>query len=293
MTNIPFTKMHGLGNDFIMVNALKSEGKTPNRSWTDEQWRDLAQKACDRHFGIGSDGLIAILPSSVADFCMRMFNPDGSEAQMCGNGIRCFARYIFDRKLTTSTEPRIETLAGIKQVRLNIANDEVISVRVNMGTPIFEANKIPVATGTSAVKDYPLNVGGKVYSISCVSMGNPHAITFLNEKEVNDLDLAAVGPLFEHHEIFPERTNTEFCAVLDNKTVRMRVWERGAGQTLACGTGACATAVAAIDHNLVDNQVDLVLDGGRLTIEWQGEGHPVLMTGPAEYVCDGEYYYGD
>lgn len=294
MAGIPFTKMHGLGNDFIMVQALENaEGKAPNKTWTDQQWRDLAVKTCDRHFGIGADGLIAILPSRAADFRMRMFNPDGSEAQMCGNGIRCFARYLFDRKLTASTEPQIETLAGVKQVRLNVVDGRVASARVNMGTPAFEAGKIPVRAETAAVKDYPLTVAGRVYHISCVSMGNPHVVTFLSESEVDGLDLAAIGPLFERHEIFPERTNTEFCAVLDDKTIRMRVWERGAGPTLACGTGACAAAVVAIDHGMVDSQVDVVLDGGRLTVEWQGEGHPVFMTGPAEYICDGEYYYGD
>ncbi|MBI2953339.1 MAG: diaminopimelate epimerase [Chloroflexi bacterium] len=304
-----FTKMHGLGNDFIMVQAVQeAEANRPGsnwsfprqqgecgKDWSDEQWRDLAIKVCDRHFGVGSDGLIAILPSlgGVADFRMRMFNPDGSEAQMCGNGIRCFSRYVFERGLTKSTKPAIETLAGVKQVDLSVAAGKVVAVRVNMGTPAFDAARIPAKSETPTVKDHPLSVGGKVYSVSCVSMGNPHTITFLSEAEVNILDLPALGPLFEHHRMFPERTNTEFCAVLDEKTVRMRVWERGAGETLACGTGACASAVAAIDHGLVGNQVEMVLDGGRLTVEWQGEGHPVLMTGPAEYICDGEYYYGD
>ncbi|MDA8188925.1 MAG: diaminopimelate epimerase [Dehalococcoidales bacterium] len=286
MLKIPFTKMHGIGNDFVMVNALEAA------RWTGVDWQDLARKVCDRHFGIGSDGLIVILPSSLADYRMRMLNPDGSEAQMCGNGIRCFARHVYDLGLTTSAELAIETLAGVKVVRLNVEDGKVASVRVNMGAPILEAARIPARIDAPTVKDYPLTVGEKTYLVSCVSMGNPHAIAFIDESEVDALHLPAIGPLFEHHPMFPERTNTEFCVVLDRRSVRMRVWERGAGETLACGTGACASAVAAILHNFVEAEVDLILDGGRLRIEWQGDGQPVYMTGPAEYVCDGEYYYG-
>jgi diaminopimelate epimerase len=285
--------MHGLGNDFIMVEALGRPSESPAMAgWSDQQWADLAIKVCDRHFGIGSDGVVAIMSSSVADYRMRMFNPDGSEAQMCGNGIRCFARYITEHGISDSREPRIETLAGIKQVSLNAVDGRIASVRVNMGVPIFESAQVPVRANTAVVKDLGIDVAGRRYEVSCVSMGNPHSVVFLGADEVDGLDLATIGPLFERHEMFPQRTNTEFCAVLDRQTVRMRVWERGAGETLACGTGACGTAVVAMDHGLVDRRVDVVLDGGCLTIEWEGPGQPVFMTGPAEYICDGEYYYG-
>ncbi|MBI4322161.1 MAG: diaminopimelate epimerase [Chloroflexi bacterium] len=277
-----FTKVHGLGNDFILVDA---------RDGAPLPWGDLAQRVCDRHYGVGADGLILLLASGEADFRMRILNNDGSEAQMCGNGIRCLARYVFDRGLTTKTSLAIETLAGVKEIALNLEADRVVSARVNMGPPIFDPARIPARVDGWMIKDHEIAVGGRTYAISCVSMGNPHAVIFLDKDELDALELAEVGPLVEHHPIFPERTNVEFCALVSRNRLRMRVWERGAGNTLACGTGACAAAVQAIIHNYVDPQVELILDGGPLHVEWQGQESPVYMTGGAEYVCDGEYYY--
>lgn len=290
-SKIPFTKMHGLGNDFVLVDARF----IPNRDWA-----DVAVKMCDRHFGIGADGLILILASQVADLRMRIINSDGSEAQMCGNGIRCLAKYAYERGLargrsrSNGCSMAIETLAGIKKVALEVRGNTVAGVRVDMGAPAFDPRRIPVAIDAPVVKDFPLVVNDQEFAISCVSMGNPHTITFLEHEKLNQINLHEVGPIIERHDLFPERTNVEFCTVLqsdEGSSLRVRVWERGAGHTLACGTGACAAAVSAMTHGLVESSVRVVLDGGSLLVEWAGGDSPVYMSGEASYVCDGTYYY--
>lgn len=279
---IGFTKMHGLGNDFVLVDVRTG----PNRDWP-----DLAVKMCDRHFGIGADGLIMILASQVASLRMRIINSDGSEAQMCGNGIRCLAKYAYDRGLVQDRSLAIETMAGVKKVDLEVAKDQVTGVRVDMGPPSFDPASLPVRVDAPAVKDFPLVVAGREYAVSCISMGNPHTIIFTDSDTLNQIDLSQIGPLIEHHEMFPERTNVEFCSALDDGTLRVRVWERGAGITLACGTGACASAVSAMTHGLVEPSVKVVLPGGNLLVEWSGWEEPVYMSGSASYICDGTYYY--
>lgn len=273
-----FTKMHGIGNDYVYVNCFEETVENPS---------EVAVKISDRHFGVGSDGLILIKPSKVADFEMAMYNADGSRGEMCGNGIRCVAKYVYDRGLTDKTSLSIETLAGIKYIDLTVENGKVSLVRVNMGAPELLAEKIPVISDTKEVIAQPLLVDGKTYDVTCVSMGNPHCITFM-EEDVRTLDLTAIGPAFENHEKFPNRINTEFVNVLDKKTLRMRVWERGSGETLACGTGACATAVAAIVNGLTEEEVTVELLGGNLQIHWDREQNLVFMTGPATIVFDGE-----
>ncbi|MCL4459358.1 MAG: diaminopimelate epimerase [Chloroflexi bacterium] len=275
--------MHGVGNDFILVDA---QGE-PNLDW-----KDLAVKVCDRHFGVGADGLIALDTSKSADFRMRIFNPDGSEAEMCGNGIRCLARYVYDRDWTEKGRLIIDTLAGPKDIFLNIEHGEVRGITVDMGRPVFEPSRIPVNLEETIIKDYPLEVAGKAYRITCLSMGNPHAVIFFPKQgEVERLAVEQIGPLLEKHPLFPQRTNVEFCAVLDRRTIRMRVWERGVGETLACGSGACASTVAAQIHGLVDPEVTLILNGGNLGVRWSGRDEPVYMTGEAKYICLGEYFY--
>ncbi len=272
-----FTKMHGIGNDYVYVNCFQEEVKNP---------LEVSKYVSDRHFGVGSDGLILIKPSDVADFKMDMYNADGSQGEMCGNGIRCVAKYVYDYGLTDKENISVETLAGIKYLELTIENGKVALVKVNMGSPELIPEKIPVvAEGTRAI-DVPLEVKGKQYQMNCVSMGNPHCVIFM-EEDVRGLNLEAMGPDFEHHERFPKRINTEFVNVLDNHTLRMRVWERGSGETLACGTGACATAVAAMLNGHVEKEVTVHLLGGDLTIQWDGGDAPVYMTGPATTVFDG------
>ena len=272
-----FTKMHGIGNDYVYVNCFEESVKNP---------AEVSKFVSDRHFGIGSDGLILISPSAIADFRMNIYNADGSQAEMCGNGIRCVAKYVYDYGLTDKTEISVETLAGIKYLRLQVENGKVASVEVNMGAPILEPKEIPVAVEESPVVNVPVEVKGKIYHMTCVSMGNPHAIIFMNN--VKDLDIAAIGPYFENHTVFPKRTNTEFVEVLDRNTVNMRVWERGSDETLACGTGACATTVACILNNKTENEVTVHLLGGDLKIRWDREANQVYMTGPATVVFDGE-----
>ncbi|MFR9000350.1 MAG: diaminopimelate epimerase [Anaerobutyricum soehngenii] len=272
-----FTKMHGIGNDYVYVNCFEESVKNP---------AEVSKFVSDRHFGIGSDGLILISPSAIADFRMNIYNADGSQAEMCGNGIRCVAKYVYDYGLTDKTEISVETLAGIKYLRLQVENGKVASVEVNMGAPILEAKEIPVAVEESPVVNVPVEVKGKIYHMTCVSMGNPHAIIFMNN--VKDLDIAAIGPYFENHTVFPKRTNTEFVEVLDRNTVNMRVWERGSDETLACGTGACATTVACILNDKTENEVTVHLLGGDLKIRWDREANQVYMTGPATVVFDGE-----
>ena len=272
-----FTKMHGIGNDYVYVNCFEESVKNP---------AEVSKFVSDRHFGIGSDGLILISPSAIADFRMNIYNADGSQAEMCGNGIRCVAKYVYDYGLTDKTEISVETLAGIKYLRLQVENGKVASVEVNMGAPILEPKEIPVAVEESPVVNVPVEVKGKIYHMTCVSMGNPHAIIFMNN--VKDLDIAAIGPYFENHTVFPKRTNTEFVEVLDRNTVNMRVWERGSDETLACGTGAGATTVACILNDKTENEVTVHLLGGDLKIRWDREANQVYMTGPATVVFDGE-----
>lgn len=272
-----FTKMHGIGNDYVYVNCFEESVKNP---------AEVSKFVSDRHFGIGSDGLILISPSAIADFRMNIYNADGSQAEMCGNGIRCVAKYVYDYGLTDKTEISVETLAGIKYLRLQVENGKVANVEVNMGAPILEPKEIPVAVEESPVVNVPVEVKGKIYHMTCVSMGNPHAIIFMNN--VKDLDIAAIGPYFENHTVFPKRTNTEFVEVLDRNTVNMRVWERGSDETLACGTGACATTVACILNDKTENEVTVHLLGGDLKIRWDREANQVYMTGPAAVVFDGE-----
>lgn len=275
--SVKFTKMHGIGNDYVYVNCFEEEVKNP---------AEVSKYVSDRHFGIGSDGLILIKPSTVADFKMDMYNADGSQGEMCGNGIRCVAKYVYDYGLTNKENISVETLAGIKHLELTVENGKVALVKVNMGSPELVPEKIPVVAEGERAIDVPLEVKGKSYRMNGVSMGNPHCVIFM-EEDVRNLDLEAIGPDFENHERFPKRINTEFVNVLDNQTLRMRVWERGSGETLACGTGACATAVAAVLNGLVQKEVTVKLLGGDLKIQWDGGESPVYMTGPATTVFDG------
>ena len=272
-----FTKMHGIGNDYVYVNCFQEEVKNPS---------EVSKYVSDRHFGIGSDGLILIKPSDVADFKMDMYNADGSQGEMCGNGIRCVAKYVYDYGLTDKENISVETLAGIKYLDLTIENGKVALVKVNMGSPELIPEKIPVTAEGERAIDVPLEVKGNQYQMNCVSMGNPHCVIFM-EEDVRSLNLEAIGPDFENHERFPKRINTEFVNVLDKQTLRMRVWERGSGETLACGTGACATAVAAMLNGHVQKEVTVHLLGGDLKIQWDGGNAPVFMTGPATTVFDG------
>jgi len=274
---VKFTKMHGIGNDYVYVNCFNETIKDPSA---------VSKYVSDRHFGVGSDGLILIKPSKVADFQMDMYNADGSQGEMCGNGIRCVAKYVYDYGLTDKTNISVETLAGIKHLDLTIENGKVALVKVNMGSPELVPEKIPVVAEGERAIDVPLEVKGKTYQMNGVSMGNPHCVIFM-EEDVRELDLESMGPDFENHKRFPKRINTEFVNVLDENTLRMRVWERGSGETLACGTGACATAVAAILNGLVQKEVTVKLLGGDLKIQWNGGDAPVYMTGPATTVFDG------
>lgn len=273
-----FTKWQGIGNDFVIVNGFVE---------IIDDYPAKAIEICDRHFGIGADGLVIALPSEIADFRMRIFNSDGSEAEMCGNVTRCFARYVYENGLTTKTELSIETLAGIIRPKLLFEEGQIKSVCVDMGEPRLKRGEIPM-TGNpeDQAVNIPLFIGNVKYDVTCVSMGNPHCIIFVDE--VEDLDLQALGRPIEVHPMFPRKTNVEFVKVIDRQTLRMRVWERGAGITLACGTGTCATLVAAVLNNITGRQVLVHLDGGDLFIEWRSDNH-VCKTGPAVEVFRGEY----
>lgn len=271
-----FTKMHGLGNDYVYVNCFEEKIDNPQA---------VARFVSDRHFGIGSDGLIMINPSKTADFEMEMYNADGSRGEMCGNGIRCVAKYVYDYRLTDKTQISVETLGGIKYLDLTVEDGKVSLVKVDMGKPELEADLIPIISEREQVIDEPIEVDGKEYHMTGVSMGNPHAVIYVDD--VKGLDLEKIGPKFENHERFPKRINTEFVHCIDRQTVEMRVWERGSGETLACGTGACAVAVSSILNNLTDTQVTVKLLGGDLQIEWDREKDRVFMTGPATVVFDG------
>ena len=274
-----FTKMQGIGNDYVYVNCFEETVQDPSA---------VARFVSDRHFGIGSDGLIRISPSDVADCEMEMYNLDGSQGAMCGNGIRCVAKFVYDKGIVRKKNLSIDTKSGIKYLSLTVKNGKVSTVEVNMGSPVLMANQIPVVSDTEQVIDQPLEVNGKTYHITAVSMGNPHAIVYMDDLE--NLDISTLGPQFENHLAFPDRINTEFVKVINRRTLQMRVWERGSGETLACGTGACAVAVASVLNGLVDEDcpVTVKLLGGDLQIFWNRQEDLVYMTGPAVTVFEGE-----
>lgn len=275
-----FTKMHGLGNDYVYVNCFQEKIENPPA---------VARFVSDRHFGIGSDGLIMINPSEKADFEMEMYNADGSRGEMCGNGIRCVGKYVYDYGLTDKTRISVETLGGIKYLDLIVEDNKVKYVKVNMGTPGLAPESIPIVmedAKAESVINEPIIVDGKEYHMTGVSMGNPHTVVYI--EDVKGLDIEKVGPLFENHVRFPKRINTEFAKVINRQTVEMRVWERGSGETLACGTGACAVAVSSILNGFTDETLTVKLLGGDLNIEWNREENLVYMTGPATVVFDGE-----
>ena len=272
-----FTKMHGIGNDYLYINCMNGIDFDPAQ---------VSIKLSDRHFGVGSDGIILICPSDCADFKMRIFNADGSEAKMCGNGIRCFSKYVYAKGLTDKTEIQIDTLSGIKTAWLTVEDGEVTAVRVNMGSPILEPALVPVKFDGESMINQPIEVDGEVWNVTSVSMGNPHCITFVDD--VDGMDLEKIGPKFENHEIFPDRVNTEFVKPINYDTVQMRVWERGSGETWACGTGACAVSVASILNGVVSgNTVNVKLRGGDLTVEWDRKENTIYMTGTATFVFEG------
>lgn len=274
-----FTKMQGIGNDYVYVNCFEETVKDPAA---------VARYVSDRHFGIGSDGLILIKPSDIADCEMDMYNLDGSQGAMCGNGIRCVAKYVYDYGIVKKENISVSTKSGIKYLDLTVRDGKVALVRVNMGSPVLTASQIPVVSSTEEMINAPLKVNGETYYITAVSMGNPHAIVYM--ADVDHLDIGEIGPYFENHMAFPDRVNTEFVEVLDDHTLKMRVWERGSGETLACGTGACAVAVASILNGHVDGEkpVTVKLLGGDLEIFWNRQENLVYMTGPAATVFDGE-----
>lgn len=275
-----FTKMHGCGNDYIYVDGAREIIPAERKS-------EVVKFLSDRHFGIGGDGVIFINPSDVADFEMEMYNMDGSRSEMCGNGIRCVGKYVYDHGLTRKTSLSIVSCGKIKYLELTVEDGRVTKVRVNMGSPVLEAAEIPVVAKQSPVVDTPITVDGREYRMTCVSMGNPHAIVYVDEM-IDDETMAKIGPLFEHHERFPRRVNTEFVKVLDRERVQMRVWERGTGETLACGTGACAVTVASILNGLTEDGITVELLGGNLEIFWNRKENVVYMTGPATTVFEGE-----
>lgn len=272
-----FTKMHGCGNDYVYVNLFEEQIENPAK---------VSIAVSDRHFGIGSDGLITIGASEIADFRMRIYNADGSEAEMCGNGIRCVAKYVYDHKLTDKTEITVETGAGVKTLQLTVEDDKVTLVRVDMGEPILTPDEIPVVADGDRVVDEPIVVDDKEWRMTCVSMGNPHAVVFVDD--VAHFELEKYGPLFENHVRFPKRTNTEFVQIISRNEAIMRVWERGSAETWACGTGTCATVMACILNGLTDNDAPVHLRGGDLRIVYDEKSNHVFMTGPATEVFEGE-----
>ena len=274
-----FSKLQATGNDFILVDARK----------VDQNWAELAQAICQRHFGVGADGLILVQNSKVADLKMRVFNPDGSEAEACGNGLRCFAKYSIERGIVDKTNLTIETLPGIRKTKACVSQGKVNQVEVNMGTPQFQPEQIPIRVEVDIIPilNYPLELEGEKLAVSLVSMGNPHAVSFI-PKPVAGFPLGEIGPKVERHAIFPQRTNFEITRILSRAKIEARVWERGVGETLACGSGACAIAVAARLLNYVDGKVDIMLPGGVLALSWDGIGE-VLLSGPVEEIFTGEY----
>ena len=273
-----FTKMHGIGNDYVYVNCFDEVVKDPV---------SLAVAISKPHFGVGADGLVLILPSDTADFEMRIFNADGSEAQMCGNAARCIGKYVYERGMTDKTDIMLRTLGGLRPLKLTVENGKVTRVRVDMGTPEFSPRLIPVNLPGEMVLDQRIQAAGHTYQITCVSMGNPHAVLFVDDPDL--VNLSAVGPTIENHPIFPERTNTEFVKIIRRDLLHMRVWERGSGETMACGTGACASLVAAVLRGQADRRATVKLAGGDLLVEWSAEDNHVYQEGPAEFVFDGKW----
>ena len=276
---LKFTKMQGCGNDYVYVNCMDKLIDNPEK---------VSQYISDRHFGIGSDGLILICPSDVADFRMAMYNADGSEGKMCGNGVRCIAKYVYEYGLTDKKKISLETKSGIKYLDMDIEDGKVQMVKVDMGAPILKPAEIPVKTDSSmdSFINQPLDVDGNTFMVTCVSMGNPHAVVFVDDTK--SLDIRKYGPVFETHPAFPEQVNTEFVQVISRNEINMRVWERGSGETLACGTGTCASVVACVLNGKTDEKVTVHLLGGDLFIEYNRDNGTVWMTGPAEIVFDGE-----
>ncbi len=274
-----FTKMHGCGNDYVYVNCFTETVANPAA---------VSRFVSDRHFGIGSDGLILIRPSEVADFWMDMYNSDGSSSEMCGNGIRCVAKYVYDYGLTDKTKITIESGGKIKVLDLQVENGKVAAVTVDMGEPITKPELVPVVSEKEAVVAEAVTVDGKVYEMTCVSMGNPHAVVWVDDTA--KVEIEKIGPLFENNELFPRRTNTEFIQLVDKNNINMRVWERGTGETLACGTGACASVYACILNGKTEDEVIVHLLGGDLRIRYDRESGHIFMTGPATVVFDGEIF---
>lgn len=275
-----FTKMHGIGNDYIYINGFEEQLENPG---------ELSIRLSDRHKGVGSDGLVIILPSSKADFRMQMFNADGSEAEMCGNAARCIGKYVYEKGLTDKTELTLETLAGIKTLQLFLDDrNNVVSVTVDMGKPVLEAEKIPTTLPGKQIVNFPVSFDGINYAITCVSMGNPHTVIFT--ENIGNMDIEKIGKKIENAPIFPRRTNVEFIEVIDKSRIKMRVWERGSGETMACGTGACASVVAGVLNGLVSRKATVELLGGNLEIEWNENDEHVYLTGPAETVFEGEIF---
>lgn len=277
---IPFTKMHGIGNDYIYINCLEHDLLQPEK---------FSKWVSDEHFGIGADGLVLICPSQTADFKMRIFNADGSEAKMCGNAARCVGKYVYEKGLTDKTTVSLETLSGIKILRLSVNNNQITDVTVDMGKAILKPREIPINADGENYISQDMTIDGNVYQITCVSMGNPHAVVFV--PDTDSLNLEKIGPLFEHHSLFPDRVNTEFIQLIDNQTLKMRVWERGSGETWACGTGACASVVAAVLNGFCDYNKEILvhLRGGDLKITYHHDG-TVIKKGPAAFICDGTLY---
>lgn len=273
-----FTKMQGAGNDYIYVNCFTETVKNPE---------ETAVRVSDRHFGVGADGLVLICPSENADFFMDIYNADGSRAKMCGNATRCVAKYVYDNKMTDKTEIALETLSGIKRIKITVQDGKAVAARVNMGAPILTPREIPTNFDGETVVSQNLTIDDTTYAVTCVSMGNPHCVLYTDD--VHALDLSRIGPKFENHEMFPDRINTEFVHIVSETEFDMRVWERGSGETLACGTGACAATVASILNGYCkrDTEIKVNLLGGTLYINWTADGD-VYMTGPAETVCTGE-----
>lgn len=281
--SMKFTKMQGCGNDYVYVNGFEEKIDA-------EKKPELVRKLSDRHFGIGGDGVIFINPGKTAEFEMEMYNADGTRSQMCGNGIRCVAKFVYDKGLTNKTSITVESFGKVKYLDLTLGEDgKVASVKVNMGAPILNAKEVPVVSDNDKVINEPIVVNGDTYNMTCVSMGNPHAVVFLEGyDDLKDFEIEKIGPFFESHERFPERVNTEFVRVIDRQTVQMRVWERGTGETLACGTGCCAIAVACVLNGLTDNKITIQVLGGEIVCEWDQEKNLVFMTGPATTVFEGE-----
>lgn len=281
MAKIKFTKMHGIGNDYIYINCFEQKIENPN---------ELAIKMSPRRFSVGADGVILICPSDVADAKMRMFNLDGSEGKMCGNGIRCVGKYIYDNSIAHQSVVTVETLSGIKTLEIADKCGKAETITVDMGTPELTPSKIPAVAEGNAIINQPITVAGRQYRITAVSMGNPHAVVFCDE--IDSLNLEKIGPDFEHHAMFPEQVNTEFIRVINKNTLQMRVWERGSGETLACGTGACASVVAAVKNGYCkqNEEITVHLAGGDLFITYAADGR-VFMRGGAEKVFDGEYEF--